>query len=103
MQPVDPSAENVTAMTNRAFILRLNRISASREVELFGRLHSDICNVPLYLLPGVRLQIRLTSSRPSFYLMNKSRFKDRFQIFGSPITGQMRQAEPRHYCLTLRH
>jgi len=28
--------------------------------------------VPIYLLPGVRLQIRLTKARPSFYLMNKS-------------------------------
>ena len=72
MQPVEPSAENVTAMTNKGFVLRWNRISASREFHLFGRLHSTICNVPLYLLPGVRLQIRLTKARPSFYLMNKS-------------------------------
>jgi len=72
MQPVNPSAENVTAMTNKRFILRWNRIGASREVELFGRLYSDKCNVPLYLLPGVRLQIRLTKTLPSFYLMNKS-------------------------------
>jgi len=72
MQPNDPTAETVTTMTNKGFILRWNRISASREVQLFVRLHSDICNVPLYLLPGVRLQIRLTKARPSFYLMNKS-------------------------------
>jgi len=68
LQPVDPSAETVTAMTNKEFILCWKRISASREVQLFGRLHSDICNVPLYLLPGVRL----TKARPSFYLMNKN-------------------------------
>jgi len=72
MQPVDPSDENLTAMTNREFILRWNRISAHKEVQIFGRLHSDICNVPLYLLPGVRLQIRLNKARPSFYLMNNS-------------------------------
>ena len=72
IQPVDPSAENVTAMTNKGFILRWNRISASREIQLFDRLHSDIFNVPLYLLPGVWLQIRLTKARPNFYLMNKS-------------------------------
>jgi len=71
MQPVDPSAENGTAMTIKVFILIWNRISASREVELFGRLHSDICKVPLYLLPGVRLQIRLTKAGPRFYLMYK--------------------------------
>jgi len=72
MQPVDSSAENVTAMSNKGFIRLWNRISARSEVELFGRLHSDICNAPLFLLPGVRLQIRLTKVRPSFYLMNKS-------------------------------
>jgi len=72
MQPVHPSAENLTAMTNRGFILRWNKISAIREVQVFGRSHSDICNVPLCLLPGVRLQIRLTKSRHSFYLMKKS-------------------------------
>jgi len=72
MQPADPSAENVTAKAERIFILGWKRISASREVQLFGRLHSTICSVPLYFLPGVRLQIRLTKARPSFYLMNKS-------------------------------
>jgi len=42
LQPVDPSAENITAMTKKGLILRWSRISASREVQLFGRLHSDI-------------------------------------------------------------
>jgi len=65
MQPVDASAENVTAMSNKRFILRWNMIRASREVELFGRLHSDVCNLPLYVLPVVRVQIRFTKSRPS--------------------------------------
>ena len=62
MQPVEPSAENVTAITNKEFILRWIKISASREVQLFGRLHSDLCNVPLYFVPGVRLQIKLTKA-----------------------------------------
>jgi len=59
-------------MINKVSILRWNRISASKEVELFGRLNGDICNVPLYLLPGVRLQVRLTKAHPSFCLVNKS-------------------------------
>jgi len=70
MQPSEPSAENLTATTNLVFITRFHRLSASREVHLFGRLHSDVCIVPLYLEPGVRLQIRLTKARPNFYLMN---------------------------------
>ena len=69
MQPDNTLAENVTAMNNGGFILRWNRTNASRGVQLFGRLHSDICNVTLYLLPGVRLQIRLNKARPSFYLI----------------------------------
>jgi len=46
MQPSDPSAETLTAKTNREFITRWNKLSASKEVHLFGRLHSEICNVP---------------------------------------------------------
>ena len=38
---------------------------------MYGRLHSDICNVPRFLPPGVRIQIRLTKAKSSFYLMNK--------------------------------
>ena len=72
MQPVDPSAKTVTATANWGFILRWNRISGRRKVQIFGRLYSDICNMPLYLVPDVRLQNRLTKARPSFYLMNKS-------------------------------
>jgi len=40
-------------------------------LQLFGRLHSDLFNVPLVLLPGDSLQIRLTKARPSFYMMSK--------------------------------
>jgi len=72
MQPSDPSAENLTSTANRGFITRWKRLSRSRVVQLFGRLHIDMCNVPLCLLLGVRLQIRLKKARPNFYLMNKS-------------------------------
>jgi hypothetical protein len=37
---------------------------------MYGRIHSDLCNVPKFLLPGVRLQIKFTKAKPSFYLMN---------------------------------
>ena len=47
-------------------------MSGSRDVQHLGRLHTDLCNVPLFLLPRVPLQIKLTRARPSFYLMNKS-------------------------------
>jgi len=43
----------------------------SKEIELYGRIHADIWNVPLYVLSNIRLQIKLTKARLSFYLMNK--------------------------------
>jgi len=60
MMPCDPTTAAVTAVTNRVFITRWDRLSASKGLQLFGRLHSDLFNVPLVLLPGVSLQIRLT-------------------------------------------
>jgi len=69
---VVPSVENVTATKTRGFILRWNRISGSREVQIFRRLPSDIGKVNLYLLPGVRLQFTFTKARPSSYPMNKT-------------------------------
>ena len=50
-------------MTDNGFILHWNRIRPRREFEQFGR---------LYLLPGVRLQVRLSRARPSFYLLKKN-------------------------------
>jgi hypothetical protein len=40
-------------------------------MELIGRIHTDICSIPLFSLPGVRLQMKFTKAKPSFYLMNK--------------------------------
>ena len=37
---------------------------------MYGRLYSDICNVPLFLLNGVKIQIKLTKSKKSFYLLS---------------------------------
>ena len=72
VQPSDPTAEKHSSATNDGFLARWSRLSGSMDVQLFGRLHTDPCNVPLFLLPRVPLQIKLTKVRPSFYLMNKS-------------------------------
>jgi len=72
MQPSDPKAETHTSATNNGFISLWSRLSGSRDVQVLGLLHTDLCNVPLFLLPRVPLQIKLTRARPSFYLMNKS-------------------------------
>jgi len=48
MKPCDPTkAES----TNTGFIDGWNRQKQSKETEMCGRIHSDICNVPKFLLP----------------------------------------------------
>jgi hypothetical protein len=49
-----------------------NRIRQSKKFVLYGRLHSEVCNVSTHLLPGVRMQIKLTKAKQNFFLMNKS-------------------------------
>jgi len=53
------------------FFTTWKSVNKSKEIQLYGRLHSDICNVPRFLPPGVRIQIRLTKAKPRFYLMNR--------------------------------
>jgi len=67
MYPCYPTSVNLTAGTNRGFI-----ISASKEDQNFGRLHSDVCTIPLNLTLGVMLQIRLTKALPSSYVKKKA-------------------------------
>jgi hypothetical protein len=69
MLPCDPTKTEAT--NSKGFIARGERMKQRKEVEFYGRLHSDMCNVPRYLLPGVRLQIKFTKARPSFYLMKR--------------------------------
>ena len=53
----------------------------SQTIEMYGRIHSDICNVPLYLLCGVIIQIKLTKVMQAFFLMsNKADSKVIFQF-----------------------
>ena len=45
------------------------------------KLNSDICNVTPYLLPGVKLQNKLTKGKRAFYLMNtKADSTSKFQF-----------------------
>jgi len=37
---------------------------------MYGRIHSDICNVPFYLLSGVKIQIKLTKAKKAFFLVS---------------------------------
>jgi hypothetical protein len=69
--PCDPTAADARAQSNTGFIHRWNRMKQSKEIELYTRIHADICNVPLYLLSNVRLEIKFTKARTSFFQMNK--------------------------------
>ena len=77
------------------FNTRWEKLNASKEVQLFGRLHSDLFNVPLVLLPGVSLQIRLTKSRPSFYMMSKEvDSKTTFKFLGAELLVKRVKPDP---------
>jgi hypothetical protein len=72
MQPCDHMTENNTVTTNEGIIAHWTMLRVSMDVQLFCRLYSYLCNVPLYVVRDVWLIIKLTNARPSFYLMNKT-------------------------------
>jgi len=64
--PCDP-----TKAVHKHWIHRqMEKQKQSKETELYVRIHSDICNVAKFLLPGIQLQIKFTKAKPSFYVMN---------------------------------
>ena len=72
MQLCDPIIEKYSANTNEGFISRWSSLIGSSGVQIFGRLHTDRCNVPLNVLPSVRHYIKFKKPRPNIYLMNKT-------------------------------
>ena len=69
--PSNPTtADKAARATNIGFFTKWDRIKQSKNVNLYGRLHSDLCNVPKFLLPRVNLHIKFTEAPSSFYLMN---------------------------------
>ena len=71
--------------TCKGFITRWDRIKQIKEVEMVGRLHSDICNVPTHLLPGVLVQIKLTKARREFYLNKDAYSKVVFKLLDAQL------------------
>jgi hypothetical protein len=67
MLPCDPTQPD---SRNTGFIDRWIRQKQYKEIEMYGRILSDICNVPKFLLPNIRLQVKFTKAKPIFYLMN---------------------------------
>jgi hypothetical protein len=52
------------------FVRWWNMCIQSKQFQMYGRLHADVGDVPRFLLPVVRLQVELTTAKPSFYLMH---------------------------------
>jgi len=65
----DPTS--VDASNNKRCMTRWGLTKKSQEIEIYGRVYTDFCNVPIYLLPGVRVQIKFTNARTGFFLMKK--------------------------------
>jgi len=63
----DPTSD---IFKNEGHAKRWNLQKQSKVTELYGRLHTDICNLSQFLLSGVHMQIRLTKAKEDFYLMN---------------------------------
>jgi hypothetical protein len=67
MLPDDPTHSDAK---NTGFVEKRNRQKQSKEIEMYGRIHGDICNVPKFLLPDIKLHIKFAKAKPNFYLMN---------------------------------
>jgi len=61
--PCDPKAADAK---NKEYITRWNKIKLSKDIQIYGGIHSNICNITLYLIPGVLMQIKLKKAKPSF-------------------------------------
>jgi hypothetical protein len=56
----------------KGYAARVNYLSNSQTIELYGRLHADLFNSDKMLLNGVDMNIRLTRAPEAFYLLGMS-------------------------------
>ena len=61
MVACDPSSDD--GSKNKGFVTRWSPTKKSHEIEIYGRVNSDFCIVPVCLLPGVRVQIKFTKTK----------------------------------------
>jgi hypothetical protein len=57
---------------NKGFVKRASMLKNSKSVELYGRLHADLFNTSQLLLKNVSMRVKLSRSRPEFYLLSTS-------------------------------
>ena len=65
---VDPTA----ADTNSSFKTRARLAAKSDVVDMFGRLHLDLCHQHRYLINGVDMKLRLNRTKSNFNLMSEA-------------------------------
>lgn len=59
-------------VANKGLIARYNLFKKSQPIQLRARLQCDIFNINRYLLSNVNMTVKLTRSKPEFYLMGTS-------------------------------
>jgi hypothetical protein len=55
---------------NSGFVVRWKRWMQSKEFQMIGRIHADLFNLRRLLIPGVKINVRLTKAKDGFHLMN---------------------------------
>jgi len=69
-----PDTEGVLSASkdNKGYSSRLNYMSNSQTLELYGRLHADLFNSDRMLINGVDMNVKLTRASEAFYLLAPS-------------------------------
>ena len=62
--------------SNKRYSIRHTAASKSQEIDMMGRLHSDVFAEDRYMLNGVDVKIKLTPSKDSFNLLTADPTKD---------------------------
>jgi hypothetical protein len=65
MLTCDPTDTSATT-ANKGWARRWNLQKLSKEIEMVGRLHADICNAQTFIVPGVTVNVRLTKAVVNF-------------------------------------
>lgn len=60
---------NALGNDNTGFAKRRDFARESRQIDMMGRLHTDLMTQTRYMLNGVQVKIRLIPSKPTFHLM----------------------------------
>jgi hypothetical protein len=58
--------------SNSGWKERFEKSKNSKDIVMYGKLHGDIFNISTLMIPGVNIQVKLTKSKESFYLLSES-------------------------------